>query len=171
MPKKELDIVIRPLEPDDYVDIAVLYNGPLVVAGSLQLPWTPQDVWRRRTEVAELDYPRLVAAVEDLIVGIIELEIGEDRRRHSGSLTMAVRDDYQGRGVGSALLTAMVELAEQWLGLTRLEVVVFTDNSPAIALYKRFNFVVEGTLRQYARRNGTLADAYMLARLASTPDT
>ena len=164
---KKLDIVIRALEPDDFADLATVYGGPNVVAGSLQMPYPPQDMWRRRLEAVDNDMPRLVAAVEGMVVGIASLDVGEGRRRHAGTLEVAIRDDYQGRGVGGALLTAIIELAENWLGLTRLEVVVFTDNGPAIALYKRFNFEVEGTLRRYATRNGTLADMYTLARLRS----
>jgi putative acetyltransferase len=167
---KKLDIVVRALEPDDYIDLTVLYSGPNVIAGSLHLPHPPQDLWRRRAEASDSEMPRLVAAVEGMVVGAVSLEIGEGRRRHSGSLEMAVRDDYQGRGVGAALLTAIVELAENWLGLQRLELVVFTDNNPAIALYKRFNFAVEGTLRQYAYRNGAIADVYTMARLAAAPE-
>ncbi len=167
---QQLDILIRPLEPDDYPDIAAIYNGPQVIEGSLQLPYSSQDLWRRRTEITEMDYPRLVAAVEGMIVGVVSMEIGENRRRHSGIIEMAVRDDYQGRGIGAALLGAIIDLAENWLGIMRLEALVFTDNHPAIALYKRFGFIVEGTLRQYAWRNGALADTYALARLASEAD-
>lgn len=163
---KKLDIVIRALEPDDYVDLATLYSGSSVIAGSLQLPYPAQDMWRRRTELADNEIPRLVAAVEGMVVGVVVLDIGEGRRRHSGSIEMAVRDDYQGRGVGAALLAAIIDLAENWLGLNRLDLVVFTDNNPAIALYKRFQFEVEGTLRQYAYNQGKLGDVYTMARLA-----
>ncbi|MBA3470260.1 MAG: GNAT family N-acetyltransferase [Herpetosiphonaceae bacterium] len=167
---KKLDIAVRALEPDDYIDLTILYSGPNVVAGSLYLPHPPQDLWRRRAEGSDSEMPRLVAAVEGMVVGAVSMEIGEGRRRHSGTIEMAVRDDYQGRGVGAALLTAIVDLAEHWLGLRRLELVVFTDNNPAIALYKRFNFTVEGTLRQYAYRSGGLADVYTMARLTSLPE-
>ena len=163
-----LDIVIRALEPDDYADVAAIYNGPQVIQGSVHLPFTPQDLWRRRTEISESDYPRLVAAVEGMIVGIVNLEIGEYRRRHTGWIEMAVRDDYQGRGVGAALLTAIIDLAEQWLGLIRLELVVFTDNHPAIALYKRMGFVVEGTFQRYVLRQGEHASVYAMARIAGS---
>ena len=86
---------------------------------------------------------------------------GPGRFRRSSILTAAL---------SAALLTAIVDLAENWLGLQRLELVVFTDNNPAIALYKRFNFAVEGTLRQYAYRNGAIADVYTMARLAAAPE-
>jgi len=67
-------------------------------------------------------------------------------RRHVGQIGMAVRDDWQGKGVGSALMDAAIDLAENWLNLTRLELDVFTDNEPAIHLYKKFGFSIEGTL-------------------------
>ena len=78
---------------------------------------------------------------------------------------MSVRDDWQGRGVGTELLKAAIDLAERWLNLTRLELFVFTDNKPAIRLYERFGFAVEGTLRQYAYRDGRFVDALAMARL------
>lgn len=165
--QKPLDIVVRALEPDDYDDLAVLWNGPHAIAGSLYQPFPVHDVWRRRLENPDSETPRLVATVDDMVVGVVSLEINEGRRRHSGWVEIAVHDDYQGRGVGAALLTAIIELAEQWLGMVRLELVAFTDNNLAISLYQRFGFEVEGTLRKYAYRQGGLADVYTMARLKS----
>ncbi len=48
---------------------------------------------------------------------------------------------------------------------TRLEQKVFTDNAQALALYRRRGFVVEGTHRAYAFRDGCYADAHSMARL------
>ena len=67
--------------------------------------------------------------------------------------------------VGSALMRAALELADGWLELTRLELTVYTDNLPALKLYEKFGFVLEGTHRQYAFRDGASVDAYALARL------
>ena len=65
-----------------------------------------------------------------------------------------MRDDWQRRGVGSALLHAAIDLADNWIGYTRLELTVFTDNAAAVALYRKFGFEIEGTLRGYAFRDG-----------------
>jgi putative acetyltransferase len=78
---------------------------------------------------------------------------------------MAVRDDWQGKGAGTALMQAAVDLADKWLNLTRLELDVYTDNEPAIRLYKKFGFVIEGTLVNYAYRDGQYVDTYTMARL------
>ena len=78
---------------------------------------------------------------------------------------MAVRDDWQGKGVGSALMEAALDLADNWLNLTRLELTVFADNVPAIRLYEKFGFTAEGTLRQYALRDGQYQDCLIMARI------
>ncbi len=57
---------------------------------------------------------------------------------------MYEHDQWQGRGVGRALMEAAVDLADNWLSLTRLELTVFADNAPAIRLYERVGFEVEG---------------------------
>jgi RimJ/RimL family protein N-acetyltransferase len=45
------------------------------------------------------------------------------------------------------------------------ELEVYTDNEPAIQLYKKFGFTIEGTLAQFAFRDGQYVDSYTMARL------
>jgi ribosomal protein S18 acetylase RimI-like enzyme len=51
---------------------------------------------------------------------------------------MSVHDEFCGRGIGSALLAAFIDLSDNWLNLKRLELTVYVDNEPAIRLYKKF---------------------------------
>jgi L-phenylalanine/L-methionine N-acetyltransferase len=76
-----------------------------------------------------------------------------------------VHDDFQRRGVGSALMEAALMIADNWLNITRLELEVYTDNAPAIALYKKYGFEIEGTLRKHAFRDAKFVDSYYMARL------
>ncbi len=46
---------------------------------------------------------------------------------------------------------------------------MFTDNAPAIGLYRKFGFEVEGTLRAYVLKRGVLADALTMARIRDRP--
>jgi putative acetyltransferase len=46
-----------------------------------------------------------------------------------------------------------------------VELTVYVDNAPAVRLYEKFGFQIEGTLVAYARRGGSLVDAYCMARL------
>ena len=76
----------------------------------------------------------LVAESDGLVVGNLTLwQEPNPRRRHVAGLGMAVRDDWAGRGVGSALMAAAIDLADNWLGLTRLELTVWSDNEAAQA--------------------------------------
>jgi putative acetyltransferase len=59
----------------------------------------------------------------------------------------------------------MVNLCDNWLRITRTELTVFTDNAPALALYRKYGFETEGTGRHYALRNGDYVDALFMARL------
>ena len=98
-------------------------------------------------------------------MGMIGLRRGADRMSHSAGLGMSVHDDFQGQGIGTKLVAAAVDLAEGWLNIQRIELHVFTDNEPAIGLYKKFGFEIEGTHRAFAFREGQYVDAYSMARL------
>jgi putative acetyltransferase len=163
------EIVIRAAEPSDVEAIHEIMSCPKVVANTLQVPWRPLEYHRERFGESRPDAHVLVALVEARVVGNLGLHIEPGpRRRDVGKFGMSVHDDFQNRGVGSALMAAMVELADNWLGLRRVELEVWTDNAAAIHLYEKFGFVVEGTGRQFARRAGALVDAYYMARLRST---
>ena len=62
-----------------------------------------------------------------------------------------MHDDFQGRGVGKALMQALLDLADSWTPYTRLELTVYADNARAIALYKQFGFDEEGVLQGATR--------------------
>lgn len=85
--------------------------------------------------------------------------------RHSAVLGMGLIAPYRGQGLGSRMLAATLDAAGQ-AGLQRAELVVRADNAPAIALYRRFGFELEGTLRDYLRVDGVAHDALQMARLA-----
>lgn len=162
-----MQIAVRHAEPDDYEAIHRIFAGPKVVAGTLQLPMTPRETWRKRLLQRPESLYSLVACMDgEEVVGSLGLEtLTRPRMRHVGTIGMAVRDDWQGKGIGTALLEAALELADNWLGLTRLELTVFTDNKAGIALYEKFGFEVEGTHRRHAFRDGRFVDAYSMARL------
>jgi ribosomal protein S18 acetylase RimI-like enzyme len=89
----------------------------------------------------------------------------QETLRHSGTLGMGVATSHRGIGVGTALLRATLEGAFA-RGLTRIELVVRTDNEPAIELYRRHGFEVEGRLRRYIVVDGAACEALLMARLA-----
>ena len=161
---------VRHAEPDDYAAVRDIFNCPRAQAGTLQLPYPALELWRQRFAAPPEGTYNLVAVAGERVVGQLGLHTNphRPRRRHAADIGMAVHDDWQGRGVGTALLRAGVELADRWLNLLRLELEVYTDNEAAIRLYERFGFEREGTLRRYAFRDGVYVDAHLMARLRPT---
>jgi len=163
----ELIIAIRRAEPTDAQDVYEIYSNPRAVWGTFQLPYPSLEEWKKRLGQPPEGAYLLVAQVEDAVVGMLGLHTftGRPRRRHAAEIGMGVHDAWQGRGVGGALMQAAVDLADNWLNLRRLELQVFVDNEPAIRLYARFGFKVEGTLIDYGFRDGAYIDAFSMARL------
>src|SRR3712207_8890917 len=56
--------------------------------------------------------------------------------------------------------TTLFRSADNWLNVLRLELDVYVDNEPAVALYRKFDFEIEGTHRQAAFREGRYVDTY-----------
>jgi putative acetyltransferase len=143
-----------------------MFTSPNVYPSTLQLPYPSREQWRQRLSDTDGRY-NLVAVAGDRVVGMFGVSTfpNRPRRRHVGAIDIVVHDEWQGKGVGAALMRAGLDLADNWLNLTRLELEVYTDNESAIRLYERFGFEREGTLRQHAFRDGRYVDSYVMARL------
>ena len=163
-----MPVTIRRAEPNDYEAIHQIFSGPRAVWGTLQLPFPSVEVWRKRLAEPPEGFYLLVACVSNEVIGQIGVETfpNRPRRRHVGQIGMVVRDDWQGKGVGTALMQAALDLADKWLNLLRLELEVYTDNESAVHLYQKFGFEIEGTAIQHAFRDGQYVDSYLMARLA-----
>jgi len=99
------------------------------------------------------------------VVGLVGLNVNSNPRlRHSGSIGIMVHPDYQGRGIGTALLKKVIDLADNWLKLVRLELTAFVENEGAVRLYQSLGFQIEGVKKYAAIRNGEYADEYLMAR-------
>ena len=159
-------ITVRHSEPEDYEAVYRVHSGPRAMDDTLGLPFSQKGPWRERLKEARDGEVSLVACVGTEVVGHLSLyPYPEPRRRHSGHLGIAVRDDWRRQGVGTKLMEAALDLADNWLGLTRLDLRVLAANEAALGLYRKFGFEVEGTHRRFALRAGEYADALVMARL------
>lgn len=161
-----MEIQVRRTEPSDARSVKEIYECPNAFRGTLQLPHPSLDLWEKRlTHVPEHVYS-YVALYQGEVIGNLGLEVCVNpRRRHVASLGMGVKDNFAGKGVGSALLQTAVDLCDNWINIKRLELTVYTDNEQAINLYKKFGFQIEGESAAFAFRDGEYVAAYHMARI------
>jgi putative acetyltransferase len=160
------DILIRALEPEDMAAVTEVMNQPLAIRGTLQVPFVSVAERQKRYGTTPAGHVRLAAVIDGKVIGTIGLHPADNvRRAHAASVGMAVHDAYAGRGAGTALMAAVVDQADLWLNIRRLELTVYSDNARAIALYERFGFEREGLFRAHAWRDGAYVDAITMARL------
>ena len=164
-PSSIAGLVVRARQLSDAEALVELVNLPGFRWGTMRLPFhSLQEIrgWIEKSEPGGLD---LVATVEGQVVGSAGLQRFTGRRSHAGRIGMGVHDSWVGKGIGAALMSALVATADRWLGLRRLELTVYADNEPALALYRRFGFEIEGRHRGFALRDGSFVDALAMARL------
>jgi L-phenylalanine/L-methionine N-acetyltransferase len=162
-----MEIAIRHAELRDSVALQEIHGQIESVMGTLQIPFPTEDAWKKRLESVPEGSVSLVAEVDGKVVGhsVVICHFKSPRRKHVGELGMAVHRDWKRKGVGAALLKALVDLSDNWLGLSRIELTVFVDNEAAVELYRKYNFEIEGAHKKYAFRNGEFVDCYCMARL------
>jgi putative acetyltransferase len=162
-------LVIRAADSEDVPALTEIANEPGYRWGTLRLPYQSLEQTRRWFAGLGAHETILVAELDGQVVGNGGLHRQAGRRQHMAIIGLGVRDAFQRRGVGTALLGALVDAADNWLDLRRLELADYADNATAIALYERFGFEREGLMRAYAFRDGRYADAVLMARLRGVP--
>jgi putative acetyltransferase len=166
-----LGLLIRRAEPGDYESFRHIFEDESAYSGTLQVPFPSAEAWKKRLSDNDAGHYLLLATVDGKPAGSAGLHPsqGSPRRAHAMLLGMAVRSDFQGMGVGNALMQGLLEIADNWLNVIRLELTVFTDNERALALYRKHGFEIEGTHKAYALRAGRWADTYSMARIRFKP--
>lgn len=159
-------VEIRPVDPErDAEAIWSVRRQPGVLDGVLTVPSERLATRRAGLDSLGPDDHMLVAVRDGAVIGCAGLHVQAGRRRHAADFGIMVHADHHGTGVGTALTEALLDLGDRWLGLRRIELVVFCANEGARRFYERFGFEVEGRLRAYATSTGGLEDAWVMGRV------
>jgi putative acetyltransferase len=158
---------VRPAEPGDIAELHRLYCQHHIVRNSGSPAYARLAQTAAWFDDLSAHGCLLVAALSDTIVGALALRAFDNPvRRHVAEIErVAVDQGWLGRGIGAELVSAALDLADNWLGALRVELIVRADNGAAIALYRKFGFRDEGLLRAYAYRDGAHIDCLAMARL------
>jgi phosphinothricin acetyltransferase len=123
---------------------------------------TDVPAWEEWDE-AHLPEPRLVAEDEDEVVGWIAVSRISRRRAYTGVVehSVYVAEQARGRGVGRALLEALVEAAPRH-GIWTIQTSVIATNEASLTLHAAVGFRVVGRRERIAVRDGAWLDTLLL---------
>ncbi|MFE4355554.1 GNAT family N-acetyltransferase [Kitasatospora sp. NPDC056800] len=92
-----------------------------------------------------------------------------DRCAYAGVVehSVYVHPEARGRGVGAALLEALIASTER-AGIWTIQSGIFPENTASLALHARAGFRVVGTRERIGRRDGRWRDVVLLERRSPT---
>jgi L-phenylalanine/L-methionine N-acetyltransferase len=167
-------ITVRYAEARDAAALIALLKA-LVAEPDINIPLAPDEVTLTLEQERELiarvtDSPHgamFVAADEHgAVVGELSVKAISTRRAvaHVATIGMSVSATHRRRGVGEALLREAIAWADD-NDFLRLELYVYARNAPAIALYEKLGFAIEGKRIAFIREGDAFVDDYVMARL------
>ncbi|MGE6895779.1 GNAT family N-acetyltransferase [Priestia flexa] len=160
-----IDLKIRPVHPNDAEAIHEIRIQPSVARHTLAVPServkTPSEFMNSMNHDTHL----MVAEIEDKVVGMAGLHVKPGKQRHIAVVGISIHADYHGKGVGSALMDSLLDIADNYLGLIRLELEVSVSNKKAMKLYEKKGFQVEGQLKKAHFYAGEYHDVFIMGRV------
>ena len=134
----------------EIMDMTMKYIDDVVVVESLsfKIPWSKNSFIE---EIKNNKFARyIVAGIDGKIVGYA----GMWKVFDEGHITnVAVHPEYRGRGIGSALVKGLIQIAARE-EITSMTLEVRESNSVAQKLYSRHGFVNSGERKNYYSDNG-----------------
>jgi L-amino acid N-acyltransferase YncA len=108
---------------------------------------------------------RFVAVIDETPVGWTACVPVSDRCVYAGVVehSVYVHPDVRGRGVGRAMLLALIESTEH-AGIWTVQSGVFPENTASLALHRAAGFRVVGTRQRVGRHHGTWRDVVLIER-------
>lgn len=160
--------VVRDSRDADVAAIQSIYAFHVLhgLASFEEKPPTVEEMGQRRAAVLAGGYPHLVAELDGAVVGYSYVSAYRPRPAYRFSVenSVYVRDGLRGRGVGRALLGALIERCERGPWRQMIAVIGDTGNAASIGLHAGFGFSRAGTLQAVGFKFGRWVDSVLMQR-------
>ncbi|HEY1379023.1 MAG TPA: GNAT family N-acetyltransferase [Gemmataceae bacterium] len=158
-------VTIDGMTAADWPAVRVVYEAGIATGQATFETAAPAwEAW----DAGHLPVGRLCARVGGAVVGWAALAPVSRRAVYAGvvEVSVYVRPDWHGRGVGSGLLAALVAASER-AGLWTLQAGIFPENAASLALHTKHGFRVVGRRQRIGRLGGVWRDTVLLERRSS----
>jgi phosphinothricin acetyltransferase len=137
-----MEYKIEPMNPEDWDEVRAIYEEGIATGNATFEPAVPE--WEK-WDSAHVAEPRLVVRVNGQVAAWAALSRVSARKVYAGvaELTIYVGEKFRGKGVGDALLGALVDASEK-AGFWTLQGGIFPENTASIELHKKHGFRVLG---------------------------
>jgi phosphinothricin acetyltransferase len=155
-------VEIQPLRPADWPAVRAIYEAGIATGDATFETAAPTwEAW----DAAHLPGHRLLAAAGDRVLGWAALAPVSDRCAYAGVAedSIYLAPQAQGRGVGRALLDALVASAER-AGIWTVQTGIFPENRASVRLHQACGFRVVGVRERIGRLHGRWRDVLLLER-------
>ena len=154
-------MVVRAMTPQDWPSVARIYAEGIATRDATFETTVP--AWADWDAAHAVEH-RWVADPSE-VRGWVACSRVSSRCVYAGVLELSVyvAEAARGRGVGSALLAALVRSTEA-AGVWTLETGIFPENTASLALHARHGFRVIGTRERVGQMDGTWRDVVLLER-------
>jgi L-amino acid N-acyltransferase YncA len=169
-----VSILVRDAREVDTASIQKIYAHHVLngVATFEAVPPTLEDMCSRREIIQGAGLPYLVAEVDEHIVGYVCATVYRPRPayRHTVEDSVYVAEEFQSKGIGRALLSALIERCEAGDWRQMIAVIGGSDNLGSIALHSRLGFHQVGTLQAVGFKLGKWVDTVLMQRALGRGD-
>jgi L-amino acid N-acyltransferase YncA len=152
------------MTPEDWPFVEAIYAEGIATGDATFETTTPS--WEE-FDAGRLRAHRIVAVEDGKVVGWAAFSPTSSRECYAGVVehSVYVAEEARGRGVGRALMDALVESADAG-GLWTIQTSIFPENEASVALHQRVGFRVVGRRERIAQLDGVWRDTVMLERRA-----
>jgi L-amino acid N-acyltransferase YncA len=161
-------VIVRDATEADMAAVQIIYAHHVLhgLATFEEVPPSTDELLTRRRSVLGLGLPYLVAEMDGRIVGYSYATTYRPRPayRHTIEDSVYVAAGFEGRGIGRALLGALIARCETGPWRQMLAVIGNSGNAGSIALHRSLGFETAGTLKAVGFKLGRWVDTVLMQR-------